>query len=157
MKIKSKQLILFFTLFIGTFSLSQIGSYLIEKSIPVGVSIVLSPYLYFTHVRNFGGIFGLFQGHGWIFVLFSAVMMLGLIVYIIKGEKFTTLSYICFGFIIGGGFSNVFDRFIYGSVIDFIDVKGIPLWHFVFNTADVFIHVGIWPMLLGQLLNKEKK
>jgi signal peptidase II len=41
----------------------------------------------------------------------------------------------------------VLDRLIYGSVIDFIDVQGIPYWHYVFNTADVMIHLGIWPML----------
>jgi signal peptidase II len=39
------------------------------------------------------------------------------------------------------------DRVIYGSVIDFIDVQNIPLWNYIFNTADLMIHVGIWPML----------
>ena len=32
-------------------------------------------------------------------------------------------------------------------VIDFIDIQNIPFWSYIFNTADLMIHVGIWPML----------
>jgi signal peptidase II len=57
-------------------------------------------------------------------------------------------EYICFGFIVGGGASNILDRLVYGSVIDFIDIQHIPYWNYIFNTADMMVHVGIWPMLI---------
>ena len=64
-------------------------------------------------------------------------------------------EYICFGFVVGGGAGNITDRLIYGSVIDFIDIQQIPFWHYVFNTADVMIHLGIWPLLIiSFVLNK---
>ena len=98
-------------------------------------------------MRNHGGVFGLLQGQGWVFGLFSAVLLGGVAAYLWFGEALARAEYLCFGLIVGGGASNVLDRLIYGSVIDFIDVQGIPYWHYVFNTADVMIHLGIWPML----------
>ncbi|MEC7765651.1 MAG: signal peptidase II, partial [Pseudomonadota bacterium] len=61
-------------------------------------------------------------------------------------------EYICFGFIVGGGGSNILDRLVYGSVIDFINIQQIPYWNYIFNTADLMVHVGIWPMLILSFL-----
>ena len=41
----------------------------------------------------------------------------------------------------------------YGAVIDFIDIQGIPRWNYIFNTADVAIHVGLWPLAIGTLVS----
>ena len=68
--------------------------------------------------------------------------------YLWFGNSVRRYEYVCFGFIVGGGASNILDRLIYGSVIDFIDIQHIPYWNYVFNTADVMVHVGIWPMLI---------
>src|SRR3989344_3611681 len=43
--------------------------------------------------------------------------------------------------ILSGGFSNLYDRLIFGFVVDWIK---FPLWHIsVFNLADVMIAVGL--------------
>jgi signal peptidase II len=41
-------------------------------------------------------------------------------------------------FILGGALSNLIDRYRYGCVIDFIDIKIWP----IFNLADIFITIG---------------
>ena len=76
-----------------------------------------------------------------------------------RNSALNRLERVCLGLIVGGGFSNVLDRVLHGSVIDFIDVRGIPHWHYIFNTADVLIHLGIWPLVLYYLLapNAQKK
>lgn len=94
-----------------------------------------------------GGVFGMLQGHGWIFGLFSVALITGLILYLYWGKQVQPYEYYCFGFIAGGGLSNITDRLIYGSVVDFINIQGIPYWQYIFNTADVMVHVGLWPML----------
>jgi signal peptidase II len=53
--------------------------------------------------------------------------------------------------VVGGGASNVLDRLFYGSVVDFINVQHIPFWHYIFNTADVMVHAGLWPLLYFSL------
>jgi signal peptidase II len=52
-------------------------------------------------------------------------------------------------FILGGALGNVYDRFIHGYVIDFIDFH-TSTWHFAtFNLADSAINVGVAIWLIG--------
>ena len=140
-----------FRLFILTAGLcllvAQLTGYWVNASIPEGSSVQINSLLNFTHVRNHGGVFGMAQGQGWLFGLFSVLLLAGVCAYLWFGAVLARAEYLCFGLIVGGGASNILDRWVYGSVIDFIDVQGIPYWHYVFNTADVMIHLGIWPML----------
>lgn len=138
----------FLTIAAITLGLSQISSYLIQNALAIGESVVLiEGALNFTHVRNMGGVFGMAQGKGYIFAILSAALLAALMFYLLCSRQARAYEFICFGFVAGGGASNIVDRLVYGSVIDFIDVQGIPYWNYVFNTADVFIHVGLWPML----------
>jgi signal peptidase II len=140
-----------FRLFILTAGLcllvAQLVGYWVNASIPEGSSVQINALLNFTHVRNHGGVFGMAQGQGWLFGALSVLLLAGVCAYLWFGAVLARVEYLCFGLIVGGGASNILDRWVYGSVIDFIDVQGIPYWHYVFNTADVMIHLGIWPML----------
>ena len=128
----------------------------INNTIPQNTTLELTRLVHFTHLRNFGGVFGLAQGSGWLFSLISIGLLLGVSAYLIVNPALERYEYICFGFVVGGGASNIADRLIYGSVIDFIDIQQIPFWNYVFNTADVMIHTGIWPLLaLNFLLGKQ--
>ena len=138
---------------LSVLALSQLGSFLVTRHIPMGQTVVVNDLLHLTHIRNLGGVFGIFQGQGWLFGLISLVLVAALVVYLVLGRFIQRHEYICFAFIAGGGASNVLDRLVYGSVVDFINVQGIPYWHYVFNTADVMVHVGLWPMLLISLLS----
>lgn len=131
--------------------LGQISSLLVERHLLIGESARVFSNLHFTHVRNFGGIFGLFQGHGWWFAAVSVVVLSLVIGFVIRNKHMKRLELLCFGVVVGGGLSNITDRLLYGSVIDFIDVRGIPHWHYVFNTADLMIHLGVWPLLMLSL------
>lgn len=145
---RPRYLAYFATISIACLTLSQLGSYLVNTRIPLGDSVQISSVLHFTHIRNLGGVFGLAQGQGWIFGVFSVMLIAALVIYLLRGQKVRVYEFLCFGFITGGGLSNVLDRLVYGSVIDFIDVRGIPFWHYIFNTADTFVHIGLWPMLI---------
>ena len=140
-----------FRLFILTAGLcllvAQLVGYWVNASIPEGSSVQINALLNFTHVRNHGGVFGMAQGQGWLFGALSVLLLAGVCANLWFGAVLARVEYLCFGLIVGGGASNILDRWVYGSVIDFIDVQGIPYWHYVFNTADVMIHLGIWPML----------
>ena len=131
--------------------LAQISSYLVDRFIEQERSIIMNGFLHLTHVRNLGGIFGIFQGKGWIFAAVSILFLAGLVVYVCKDKTLMKFEYYCYAAIVGGGLSNIVDRLIYGSVIDFIDIQGIPYWNYIFNIADVMIHIGIWPLVMFSL------
>lgn len=131
-----------------TITISQTGSYIVNNTLHQGETVRILPFLHFTHLRNLGGIFGMLQGMGALFGLLSILIVFAITFYVYYERRLTRLEYICLGLIAGGGSSNTLDRVIYGSVIDFIDIRGIPFWHYIFNTADTFIHLGIWPMII---------
>ncbi|HEX8955554.1 MAG TPA: signal peptidase II [Burkholderiaceae bacterium] len=138
-------------------ALSQLSSYLIDAHLAIGETQVLAPFLYFTHVRNMGGTFGVLQGHSYLFAALSTVLIGICSVAFVRSKPTHWLQALLFGFIIGGGTANVVDRLVRGSVVDFINVQGIPHWQYIFNTADVFIHLGIWPTLLISFLQARKE
>ncbi len=154
---KNKQIVIFFLAAFFCLAVSQLSSYLINSHLAIGESYRITDFLDFTHIRNHGGIFGSFHGKGWLFAIFSFCILSGLIIYVIRAKNMKLYEHICLGIILGAGSSNILDRFIYGSVVDFINVQGIPYWHYVFNTADTFIHIGIWPMLLFSILENRSE
>ncbi len=98
----------------------------------------------FYLVRNTGTLFGL--GRGFNLVWIATSLIIGAIVLISFASERKSLGvwgYCGFVGIISGAFSNLCDRFLYGGVIDFIDIRILP----VFNLADIFITAGV--ILLG--------
>lgn len=154
---KALNLSLFGFIAITILLLSQAIGYWVNNSISLNSTVELNSLIHFTHIRNYGGVFGMLQGQGWLFGTISIGLLVIVIAYLALGKEVRRYEFICFGFIVGGGASNILDRLIYGSVIDFIDIQHIPYWNYVFNTADVMVHVGIWPMLfLSFYLGSEK-
>ena len=134
---------------------SQLIGHWVNTTIAENTTMEINNLIHFTHVRNHGGVFGLLQGMGWLFGLVSVGLLIAVTCYLWLGNSIQRYEYICFGFIVGGGASNILDRFVYGSVIDFIDIQHIPYWNYVFNTADVMVHVGIWPLILFSFIFPE--
>ena len=59
---------------------------------------------------------------------------------------------IALNFILGGALGNVWDRILYGHVVDFLDFH-LGDWHFaIFNTADSAITIGAFMLILHWFL-----
>ena len=117
---------------------------LITKFMEINDSIILIPnFLNFTLVNNYGAAWSLFKGQGWLLVIISLSIIIGVIYYIIKKKDLNTLEIIGYSFLIGGSLGNLFDRIIYGYVIDFLDFNILGYDYPIFNLADSFIVIGI--------------
>lgn len=134
------------------FVVSQVVAWLVNARLPIGESHSLAPFLWLTHIRNEGGIFGSFQGSSGLFAVIGVLLAAGMSLYVLRSGSLLPYQVICFGIIVGAAASNVCDRLVYGAVVDYIDVRGIPHWHYIFNIADASIHAGVWPMVIGSLL-----
>ena len=128
----------------------------IVSNAQIGYSIpVFGDFFKFTYIENHGGVFGLFQGHIIVFTIISSI----LIIYILYTEwntflKANLIKKVAIIFIAAGATGNMFDRFFRGFVIDMIDFRGI--WQFIFNVADIYIHIGIYILILIYIFRKEK-
>ena len=105
---------------------SQMAGWWVNFNIPVNTTMEWNSFIHLTHIRNYGGIFGLLQGQGWVFAALSLALLGGIIVWLLLGTGISRFEFCCFGFIAGGGLSNVVDRHLHGSVIDYINVQHIP-------------------------------
>lgn len=116
-------------------------TFTLQQSVPV-----IPGVLNWTYVVNTGAAFSLFSGAVWLRWL-SLIVSLGLAIWAIWGPKFTRWEQVGYGLILSGAFGNGIDRFVFGHVIDFIDIKLINFA--IFNVADMFINVGIVCLLIA--------
>ena len=58
--------------------------------------------------------------------------------------------------IFGGAIGNLYDRITYKAVPDFIDFHIGEFHWFVFNVADIFISLGVFFMILVELIDNNK-
>ncbi len=107
--------------------------------------------LHFTYVKNTGMAFGMLKDHRWVFMVFSAIAIVGLAVYLFRFRPESRWMQIAMAFIIGGGIGNMIDRIILGYVIDFIDFTLINFA--VFNVADSFVCIGAGMMIVYLLID----
>jgi signal peptidase II len=171
------------------FCLDQYTKKLIIDSMPITADVAnrmassypsyrFLPWLWFTHVVNFGAAFSSFYGQRVLLSIFASVISLGIIVY----ERFsyydrTKLLSFSMGFLLAGALGNLFDRLRMGYVTDFLDLRWIwsnvdPLVIFgkqvlgpfrlgenywpIFNVADISINIGIGLLILFYLFQDKK-
>lgn len=118
-----------------------------------GISFkILGQLLRFDYVGNQRIAFSLPLDGGWLFVLSGAIVLFLIIALVLSAKKHA-FSEACFLlFIILGAASNLYDRFCYGAVIDYLDLK----YFTVFNLADVMIVGGAIGMLYIILTAKKE-
>jgi signal peptidase II len=123
---------------------------IVERSLPVhGPSVdVLGEIVRWSHVKNSGSAFSLFQGGRIFFILFSIVSII-VIVWLASRPRYRSLGpSVCLGLILGGAVGNLVDRIAYGAVTDWIDVGvGGTRWP-TFNVADIGVSLGVCLLFL---------
>ena len=117
--------------------------------------LFINDFLNITLNWNRGIAFGLLSFNASIVYHLISILILTIIVYLIYlMVKSDSLGKILFAFIIGGAAGNLFDRFTYFAVPDFIDFHINSFHWFTFNVADIFISLGITLMIFKELLFK---
>ena len=112
--------------------------------------------VHLTYCENTGAAFGMLKDHRWVFLVISTVALGGMIVYMFLNKTKHPLETTAVAFIVGGGIGNMIDRLTRGFVVDFVDVKCIPHWNYIFNVADIFVCVGCGLFILYILLFETK-
>ena len=122
----------------------RITKALTVSRLALGESVDVIPGVFrFTYVQNRGAAFGMLSNHRWVFILFSAVAIVGIIVYVILKKPKDKLLMTALSLIVGGGIGNMIDRIGTGYVVDFLDFCLFPnLWKWVFNVADAAACIG---------------
>lgn len=105
---------------------------------------VAGDYVRLTYTRNSGVAFGIGQGTGFPYYVFSLVAIIAIVWMFLRDRAgHDPVRRVSLALILGGAVGNFVDRVTSGEVVDFIEV-GIPQWHWpVFNVADSAVTVGV--------------
>jgi len=112
---------------------------------------LISDILRFNFAKNYNIAFSLPLG-GPILIAFICLIIGGIIIYTLKLAK--NNEWINVGLltnILFGAISNLLDRFKYGYVVDYIDLK----YFTVFNLADTMIVVGVFLIIIITFINEK--
>ncbi len=156
--LKSKmpfKLLVFIIVFV-TFLADRITKYfIINFPFYDGFVDINTGFMSIVRVYNTGAAFGILKDHTFFLMLFSLLVVITLLVYLLKnGQKLNRLQVIGISVIIGGTAGNFFDRLVYGYVIDFIKLNSIDFP--IFNIADIFINIGVLIIFAAIFIAKQE-
>ena len=153
-----KKNLIIFSIIIFIIFLDLITKNYALSSLIINHSISINNFLNFTLAFNHGAAFSFLSNAGgwqrWFFIIFSVIVIL-IITYILVKEK--NSQYIAFSFVIGGAIGNLYDRILYGYVIDFIEFHYNSFYWPIFNIADIAISIGIILLLYSMFAKESKK
>ena len=116
-----------------------------------------SKYLNITLIWNEGIAFGLlsFNQNSLYNLLSLLIALIVLIIFflIIKNNNIKRYPLLM---IFAGAIGNLYDRIFYKAVPDFIDFHIGEFHWFIFNVADIFISLGVFFMILIELIDNNK-
>ena len=114
---------------------------------------IINNLLNITYAKNTGIAFSILEGRIPMIIIMTIIIVLIIINYLKK--NLNTQETIFYSLILGGALGNLFDRIIYGYVIDFIDFH-VSNNHFpTFNVADSCIVIGVLLLLLTKKEGEE--
>jgi signal peptidase II len=125
-----------------------------------GESRAVTPFFNLVLVFNKGAAFSfLATAQGWQTLFFAAIAALASVVISVLIVRHRGKPLFCSGLalILGGALGNLYDRLVYGHVVDFLDVHAAG-WHWpAFNVADSAITVGAAILIVESFFQKHSK
>ena len=151
--------ILYFSLFFLIFFLDRVSKiYILNIANNEELNIYINDFLNIILIWNTGIGFGLLSfKDNTVYNSITFLILLINFVLIYIASKSDNLKRILFIIILGGSSGNLFDRFYYSAVPDFIDINYNGFHWFVFNVADIFITIGIICLIFIEILAYNKK
>ena len=158
-KTKLKTFFLNLIILIIIFLIDRISKFYILKLAEVenSVDIYVTSYLNLFLIWNKGIAFGLFSMNESVtYNIITIMITLIVMVILFMMWKNDNIQRYFLALVAGGALGNLYDRIVYMAVPDFIDMHFYGFHWFVFNVADIFITVGVFCLILVELLYNNK-
>ena len=157
---KSGKIFIYIALVLLVFALDRASKIIILNilentgKVDIYINSFLSMYLAWNKGIGFG-LFAFDQNYIYNIITLLILLINLVIIYLIYKEN-TPKTYF-FAIILGGSSGNLFDRYYYNAVPDFIDLHYNNFHWFTFNIADIFITVGVLIFLFKSPFYKNEK
>ncbi|BDX04239.1 lipoprotein signal peptidase [Marinomonas pontica] len=144
------------------FVLDWLTKQAIESNLFYGQEIAVFPFFDLTLRYNTGAAFSFLAQAGgwqrWFFSFIAFAVVVGISWRLVKIADSNRLESFALTFILGGAVGNLYDRLVYGHVVDFLQFHWQQSWYFpAFNLADSAITLGVILMLLESVVTKKQE
>lgn len=144
------------------FLLDWVTKQAVESNLFYGQEIAVLPFFDLTLRYNTGAAFSFLAQAGgwqrWFFSVIALAVVVGISWRLVKNAVSNRLEALALTFVLGGAVGNLYDRLVYGHVVDFIQVHWQQSWYFpAFNVADSAITIGVILMLVEGFVAKKKE
>lgn len=131
--------------------IDQLTKYLVISNMELDQSIpVIDGVFELLRHHNPGAALGILPNQRWIFITFTFIVMVVILVILMSGKfRKYKLANVAGVLILAGGIGNMIDRLAYGYVVDFLYVKLINFP--IFNFADCCVVIGAALLLVAFL------
>jgi len=129
-------------------ALDQWSKHWTVTNMTIGQTIpLIENVFHLTYSNNYGAAFSILQNKQTFLILFTAVMMIAMLVYMFtQRKKVGGWVMVSLSLVVGGGIGNLIDRVVNGYVVDMLDFR---LWNPIFNVADVGVTCGCVLLVLA--------
>ena len=139
------------------FILDRLSKILVIDNLSLGESLpIIKNFFNITYVNNHGAAFGILDGKI-VFIVLISIIIFAYLIYEIKKGIHNNLITTSISLVIGGLLGNLFDRLVYGHVIDFLD---FDFWNYdfaIFNIGDSFIVFGTILFAIGLIMEDKNE
>jgi signal peptidase II len=122
------------------------------------VDIYVTSYLNLFLIWNKGVAFGLLSvDESLLYNVVTAIIVIIVLIILIMITRSEGLEKYALSCVFGGAIGNLFDRFYYSAVPDFIDFHISGFHWFIFNIADIFITLGVICLIYVEIFTHKIK
>lgn len=112
----------------------------------------LPPFFELERATNTGAAFSLLSSGQFVVTLISALLLIGLSLYLVKQKHLSAVACWAISALIGGGLGNLLDRVLFGGVTDYIKLFFIRFP--IFNFADICVTLSVIVLALLLLFDQ---
>ena len=126
------------------FIVDQVVKLIVSFNLELNSSImVIKDFFYISYVHNLGAAFSILYGNRFFLVIVSFFALFLIYYFLLKNKVFRCFDVVVYSLLIGGILGNLFDRIVYGYVIDYLDFCFFGYNFPIFNIADTCIVVAV--------------
>lgn len=134
------------------FIIDQVFKLIIGFSIELNTSfVVIKNFFNISNVHNYGAAFSILYGNRVFLILVSLIALFLVYYFLIKNKDLSKIETAIYSLLIGGILGNLFDRIVYGYVVDFFDFRVFGYDFPVFNIADICIVCSVFLLLFDSV------
>ncbi len=147
---------------ISNIGCDQISKNIVRQEIQHNTQInVISKYLILTKVENTGAFLGFGKSipkpmYIILMIVLPLIVMGYALYYLMKRDNVSKLLIVGISFIVGGGFGNIYDRILYGSVTDFLYFDFVIFHTGIVNMADISVTVGFFMIMYEAFIRRRE-